>query len=104
VRDCGSATVEFAMVLPAIALLLGVIGVAAQAGVAAVRAQEAASVGARVAITNSDENARDAAVSIAGPDSTATVVRDGPWIRVTVSVPGPWGLDARANAVTRDQG
>lgn len=92
------------MVLPAIALLLGLIGVATQAGVACVRAQEAASVGARVAITDSDAEARDAALTVAGSGATAVVVRDGQWIRVTVTVQGPWDLDARATAVTRDQG
>lgn len=92
------------MTLPAIALLLGLIGVAAQAGVASVRAQEAASVGARVALTNSDGDARDAAETVAGPGATATVARDGGWIRITVSVPGPWELDVQATAVTRDQG
>ena len=89
--------------LPAIALLLGALGAAAQYGVALIRAQDAASAAARVAITDTDARAREAAVRIAGDDAEVGIVRDGEWVRVTVVEPGPWGLDARAEAVTHDQ-
>ncbi|MCJ7827244.1 MAG: TadE family protein [Demequinaceae bacterium] len=91
------------MVLPAIALLLGLLGVTAQHGVALVRAQDAASVAARIAIVDTEAEAREAALAIAGDDATIGIVRDGVWVRVTVSDPGPWGLVARATAVTRAQ-
>lgn len=99
----GSATVEFAMVLPAMALLLGFIGVATQYGVAMVRAQDAASASARVAITDSNGMAREAALTIVGDGASVDIVRDGEWIRVTVEDTGPWDLVVRASAVTRAQ-
>lgn len=91
------------MVLPAIAVLLAVIGVAAQTGIATVRAQDAASTAARVAITDTDAVAQAAAWRVAGTDATVGIVRDGRWIRVTVSEPAPWGLVARGTAVARAQ-
>ncbi len=91
------------MVLPAMALLLGFIGVATQYGVAMVRAQDAASASARVAITDSNGMAREAALTIGGDGASVDIVRDGEWIRVTVEDAGPWGLVVRASAVTRAQ-
>ena len=90
--------------LPAVALLLGAVGVAAQVGVALVRAQEAASIAARVAVAEGDEQARDAAREVAGPTATVRLWHDDGWIRVEVADTGPWGLIARATAVSRDQG
>lgn len=91
------------MVLPAIALLIGCLGVTAQYGVASVRAQEAASTAARVAIADTDTRAREAAWRLAGNDARVEIVHDGDWIRVSVVDPGPWGLEASATAVTRAQ-
>ena len=91
------------MVLPAIALLLGLLGIATQYGVALVRAQDAASAAARVAIVDSDAEAREAGQAVAGSDASVDVVRDGEWIRVTVWDTGPWGLVAQATAVTHAQ-
>lgn len=99
----GSATVEFAMVLPAVALLLGVIGVATQYGVTFVKAQEAASAAARVAITDSNGSADKAAQAIAGEGASVSIVRGGEWIRVVVEDSGPWDLVVRASAVTHAQ-
>lgn len=99
----GSATVEFAVVLPAIALVLGFLGMAAQYGVAAIRAQEAASAAARIAIADTDDRAREAAWRIVGGDARIGIVRDDDWIRVSVVDPGPMGLEASATAVVRAQ-
>jgi Flp pilus assembly protein TadG len=99
----GSATVEFAMVLPAVAVLLGVIGVATQVGLAAIRAQDAASTAARMAVTDSEGEARAVAREIAGDDAVVTITRDGSWIEVTVTEPAPWGLSGRGSAVARAQ-
>jgi len=102
-RERGSATVEFAMVLPGIAVLLASLGVAAQLGIAAIRAQDAASMAARIAITDGDAEARAAAWRVAGTDADVRIAHDGAWIRVTVEDSAPWGLVARGSAVARAQ-
>lgn len=91
------------MVLPAVAMLLGLLGAAVCHGVAMVKAQEAASAVARIAIVDTDSNASDVALAIVGADARIDILRDGEWIRVTVADRGPWGLEARATAVTRVQ-
>ena len=92
------------MVLPAIALLLGLIGVATQYSIALVKAQDAASAAARVAITDSDGVAREVALAIAGEGASVDIVRDGEWIRVAIEDDCPWDLVVRASAVTHAQG
>jgi len=91
------------MVLPAVAILLGILGLAAQYGIASVRAQHAASTAARIAIVDTDARALEVAQRIVGEDAAVEIVHDGVWIRVSVVDPGPWGLDASAMAVARDQ-
>ena len=89
--------------LPAVALLLGAVGVAAQLGVALVRTQEAASLAARVAVADGDEQAREAALEVAGATASVRLWHDDDWIRVEVTDSGPWGLVARGTAVSRAQ-
>ncbi len=102
-RDEGSATVEFAVALPAVALVLGLVMGAATWGVGAVRVQSAANQAARVAIASPPTTARDVATRIAGPGSVATVAIAGDWIVVSVSAPAPWGPTYSAQAVARAQ-
>lgn len=103
-RDRGSATVEFAVILPAIIGLLAFILGAAAWGVTAVRAQGAASVAARVALTEGDAAARSVGAEAAGAGAQVWVQRDSGWIRVTVVAVGPWGVPIRASAVAKEQG
>ncbi len=102
--DSGSATVEFAAVLPAVALVLGLIVGSATWGVGAVRVQHAANEAARAALVDSAPAAREVGRQIAGPDATVTVVRDGEWWVVTVDAPAPWGPRLHGDAVARAQG
>ncbi len=99
----GSATVEFAVALPAVAMVLGLILGCATWGVGAIRVQNAANEGARVAIAGSPEDARAAAQRAAGPGASARVARNGVWIAVTVEAPAPWGPELHAEAVARVQ-
>jgi hypothetical protein len=101
--DRGSATVEFAVALPAVALVLGLVLGSATWGVGAIRMQHAANEAARVAIVGTAADARAAAQRVAGPGATLTVTRDGVWISVTVDAPAPWGPAFRAGAVARAQ-
>ncbi len=88
--DRGSATVEFAMTLPAVAIILAaVLGGARHAADAAV-ASHAASTAARVALVEG-QAAGEAAGRAAAKGMRVTVSRDGSWwvARATLSVPGP---------------
>lgn len=101
--DRGSATVEFAVALPAVALVLGLVLGSATWGVGAIRAQHAANEAARVAIVGTPADARAVAERVAGPGAAVTVTRDGVWISVTVDAPAPWGPAFHAGAVARAQ-
>ena len=101
--DGGSATVEFAVALPAVALVLGMVLGSATWGVGAIRAQHAANEGARVAIAGTAADARAAAQHVAGAGTAVTVTRDGVWITVTVDAPAPWGPAFHAGAVAHAQ-
>lgn len=85
------------------AIVFGLVGIAAQCGAWAIRAQEAASAAARVAIADSDDAARDVAFIISGSGATVTINRAGGWITVNVSEATPWGFSISGVAVTRDQ-
>ncbi len=106
--DRGSATVEFAVALPSVALVLGLVLGCATWGVGAIRVQHAANEAARVAIVGTPADARAAAQrvvgsGVAGSDVAVTVIRDGAWISVTVDAPAPWGPAFHAGAVARAQ-
>lgn len=76
----GSVTVEFAVLLPALVLLLAFVGAVATVGTAQVRAQHAAGIAAR-------EEARGAHVDVArvaGAGATHRVQRSNEWVTVEV--------------------
>ena len=102
-RDDGSATVEFAVALPAVALVLGLVLGSATWGVGSIRAQHAANEAARAAIVGTPADARAAARRVAGADCVVTVTRTGAWITVSVDAPAPWGPSFHAGAVARAQ-
>lgn len=89
-RDCGAATAEFAMVMPALVLIIVmVIGVGAL-GLAQLRAYEAARAGAREAARGEPvAEVRRSAASAAGKDSNVTIGKDGEYTTVTVTVRTP---------------
>lgn len=89
-RDRGAVTVETAVIMPALVLLLAVMLAAAAAGMTLVRFEEAARASARAAargetVAIAQERARE----IAGDDSTVTVTADSDRVNVTVSGPAP---------------
>lgn len=88
----GSASVEFALVLPVLVLVLAwCLGAAAWA-LQAAQAQRAAAEGARVAITGSDAAALAATARLGG--QRAHVSRDGQVVTVCVPVPARMALPA----------
>ncbi len=94
---------EFAVALPAVAVIVGlVLGVAAW-GVDAARAQHAANEAARVAIADTPSAAREAGRTIAGPRAVVAIERDGVWWVATVDAPSSWGLAVHGRAITRAQ-
>ena len=95
----GSATVEFAMVLPAVVLLLATIFGAVSIGLAQVQTQEAANAAVRAAMLGEDPAA--AARAVGGQEVETTSVRDGRWVVITVTCAGPLGLTLSAHATAR---
>lgn len=89
-KDCGAVTAEFAMIMPAIVLvILMVIGVGTL-GLAQLRSYEAARAGAREAARGEPTaEVRRTAESKAGPGSAVTIGKDGEYTVVTVTVPTP---------------
>ena len=93
-RERGGVTVEVAVVLPGVVLLLLALLWGTTAGVAQVRCQDAARVAARAfAIGEGPGDARAAALEVAGAGAVVTVENEGDWVRVTVSrrVEAPFG-------------
>lgn len=98
-------TAEFAVALPAVLLVLGLLLAGSAAGLTQLRLEEAARAGARALARGEDAVAVSGIVrQFAGDSARATVAADGGWISVTVSgtVSGaagslvPWTLTARA--------
>lgn len=108
-RERGAVTVETAVIMPALVLLLAVMLAAAAAGMTLVRFEEAARASARAAargetVAVAQERARE----IAGEDSAVTVAAGSDRVTVTVSGPAPgilgtwsnWTLQTDAMAMT----
>ncbi|MDR0945415.1 MAG: pilus assembly protein [Bifidobacteriaceae bacterium] len=84
--DRGSVTVELAIALPAVALLLVAVMALGALGVAQLRCQDGARAGARAAALGLDDAAiRAAGQRSAGPDAGVAVGRAGGIVTVTVS-------------------
>jgi len=103
----GAVTAELALALPAVVLVLAVLLVTVGAATTRLRCADAARAAARVAaLGQADREIVEVAQRIAGPGSPVTIVREPPWVEVTVaaSVPGGWfsggsvGLSASATA------
>ena len=102
--ESGMATAEFAVALPAVALVLAFVVGLAQLLLLHHRAWHAASVGARVAARAESDDAVRAAVRLSGVSGATSITRSSQWVRVAVSVPAPrgfgWALgDITAGAV-----
>ncbi|WP_160300059.1 TadE/TadG family type IV pilus assembly protein [Demequina oxidasica] len=85
-RERGSVSVELALALPSVVLVLGFVLTGASWVRAEVSATQAAAVAARIALTDGDAAAVDAAIRISG--GVASVSRDGAWVVVSVIVEG----------------
>ena len=101
----GAVTAELAVAIPAVVLLFGVILTAVAAGVAQVRAEEAARAAARELARGEPPNVVAATVQrMAGAGARPEVKADGETVSVTirVAVSGPFaaavGLVAEASA------
>lgn len=103
----GAVTAEFAVALPAVLLVLGLLLTGAAAGLTQLRLEEAARAGARALARGEDQASVSAVVrQVAGDSASAAVASDGGWLSVTVTGPVggaagrlvPWPLTARASA------
>ena len=106
-RDDGAVTVETAIVLPSIVLLLAVLLACGGAAMLQVRAEEAAGAAARVmARGESAADAQQEAEAIAGDSAAVSVQRDDDRATASVRLPAPgvlgrWeALEVTAEATT----
>ena len=97
--DHGSATVEFALTLPAVVLVLAGVLAGTSHAADAVVAREAAAVAARVALVDGQSAGEAAGAAVAPERVSVTVTTDSGWwvATATVAVPGPLP-DATATA------
>lgn len=98
--DRGAATAEFAMVMPALILVIVVVLGAAAIGLGQLRAYEAARAGAREAARGEDTaQVEKSARHKAGKGSSVGVKQNGEYTVVQVSVPLPHSLHFVRKAV-----
>lgn len=91
-RDRGAVTVELALALPAVVLVLAVMLATVGLGAAQLRLVDSARAGARVAaLALPDSEVVATAREVAGAGAEVTVERAPPWVRVTVRDLGPGG-------------
>lgn len=105
--DRGSVTAEYAVLLPAAALVLGAAINVAVVGIDQVRLEEAAAAAARQLARGEDTSVVTSTVhTMAGTEVTVDTSATGDWatVHVTKSAPGPaallpgFELDAEGNA------
>jgi hypothetical protein len=101
-------TAEFAVLLPVVALLVGVVVALAAAAGTQLRCEDAARAGARAAaLGQADSDVADVARRVGGAGVRVAVGRDGDWVVVTVtgsvgpSLPAVGGLVVQGSATAR---
>ena len=102
-RERGSVTVELALALPAVALLLAAVLVLTSAAVGQLRCADAARAGARAAALGEPlDQVRAVAARVAGGAAAIVIDTHAGWVTVSVSravVAGPFaGAPLRAHA------
>jgi len=98
-REEGSVTAELAVALPAVVVVLLLILGLGAASMAQVRAVDAARTAARLAAIGDDDGALVAAAQrLAGDGARVGVVRDSPWVTVSVRVGVVAGFEVGASA------
>lgn len=101
----GFATVEFALTLPAIMAVLLLVMAVAAAGLAQLRAGDAARAAARELAVGGDASRAAVVVEqVAGASAHLTVTHDGGLVRAVVEVPvvagwGSWEVRGEAAAI-----
>ncbi|WP_035282229.1 TadE family protein [Brevibacterium album] len=109
-RDEGAAAAEFAMVMPALVLVIGLVVGAGTVGSAQLRAQDAARGAAREAARGEPRSeVLSEARKRAGEGARVTIAEEGRYAEVTVEVPLPESLapvleSVRARATARREG
>jgi len=90
-RERGSVTVEFALTLPAVVLVLAAVLAGARHAADAAVARDAAATAARVALVDGERAGERAGAAVAPGTATVRLSTDGGWwvARATVHVAGP---------------
>ncbi|WP_291797578.1 MULTISPECIES: TadE family type IV pilus minor pilin [Brevibacterium] len=109
-RDEGAAAAEFAMVMPALVLVIGLVVGAGAVGAVQLRAHDAARGAAREA-ARGEQSAQivEEAEKRAGAGARVRVAQEGGYAEVTVEVPlpralAPWLESVSAQATARREG
>jgi len=90
--DAGAVTVELALGLPVLALLVAVVLATTAAGLGSLRCADAARTGARVAaLGEPDATVAASARRVAGAAAEVSVQRSGGWVEVVVQAPAAGG-------------
>jgi len=89
--DSGSATVEFALTLPAVVLLLGGVLAGVRYAADAAVARDAAATAARVALVDGEAAGEEAGRAVSPGRVRVTLTTSGGWwiAKVVVLAPGP---------------
>jgi hypothetical protein len=90
-HDSGAITAELALALPAVVLVVAVVLVTLAAGGLQLRAADAARTGARLAALGLDDDAVVARLERVLPGADVRVLRDPPWVEVTVAAAAAGG-------------
>lgn len=91
----GSATAEFAVVLPVVMVLAVLVLALARTSMAAMTCQDAANQAARATAADTQSNAGDIVARLAGGDASLTLTQGDGMVEVVVTcpvLPGPLGV------------
>lgn len=91
----GSATAEFAVVLPVVMVLAVLVLALARTSMVAMTCQDAANQAARVASADAQSNAGDIVARLAGGDASLTLAQGNGMVEAVVTcpvLPGPLGV------------
>lgn len=99
--DEGAAAAEFAMVMPALLLIIGIVVGAGAVGATQLRAMDAARAAAReIARGEVSSEVIEEARKTAGPEARVTIADDDAYAEVTVEIPLPDAVAPVLESVT----
>ncbi|WP_062071219.1 hypothetical protein [Demequina sediminicola] len=103
-RERGSVTAEFALALPVMVVVVGLVLTTLSWAGEHLQAKDLAALAARTAAVEGDEAGRSVVAGVSA-DAGVSISRVSPWIHATVTLPGnAWLPDIAATSTARVQG